>query len=65
MDERLQFVARRLANRWRNLGGSLGALARPATRLSIAARNAEPKGWRTTAVGVRPAFLYLNLFDKF
>jgi hypothetical protein len=43
-DEKLQFVAFRLANRWWNLGGSLGTLARAATRFSIAARNAESKG---------------------
>jgi len=27
-------------------------------------QNAESKGWRTKAIGVRPAFLCLNLFDK-
>ena len=49
MDERLQFVARRLVSPWRNCAGSSGFLAKPATKSSIATRNAGFTGSRTEA----------------
>ena len=52
MDERLQFVARRLAGEvWRNFAGSSAFPARPATRSSIAIRNAVCKDSPIAAVG--------------
>ena len=50
MDERLKFVARRLAGEpWRNFAGSSAFPARPATRSSIAIRNAAFMGSPTEA----------------
>ena len=50
MDERVQFVARRLAaSRCRIYAGSSAFLARPATRSSIAIRNAAFTGSPTEA----------------